>query len=53
MEIGRIFDLHPLILEGIVQTGQRPRVEEYDDFLFLVVKMLHFDKNQEQLLENS
>jgi magnesium transporter len=50
MEIGRIFDLHPLILEDIVQTGQRPRVEEYDDCLFLVVKMLHFDKNQEQVV---
>ena len=49
-EIGRTFDLHPLILEDIVHTGQRPKMEEYDDYLFLVVKMLRFDKDQEKVM---
>ena len=49
-ELGRSFDLHPLILEDIVHTGQRPKMEEYDDCLFLVVKMLRFDKDQEQVI---
>jgi len=49
-ELGRIFDLHPLILEDIVHTGQRPKMEEYDDCLFLVVKMLRFDKDQDQVI---
>lgn len=49
-EIGNSFDLHPLILEDIVHTGQRPRMEEYDDCLFLVVKMLRFDQEQEQVI---
>ncbi|MBU4393602.1 MAG: magnesium and cobalt transport protein CorA, partial [Proteobacteria bacterium] len=50
MEIGRSFELHPLILEDIVHTGQRPKVEEYDDCIFLVVKMLRFDRDQEQVV---
>ncbi|MBU4235040.1 MAG: magnesium/cobalt transporter CorA [Proteobacteria bacterium] len=50
MEIGRSFELHPLILEDIVHTGQRPKVEEYDDCIFLVVKMLRFDQDQEQVV---
>ena len=31
---------HPLVLEDIVNTVQRPKVEDYDDYLFIVVKML-------------
>jgi magnesium transporter len=50
MEIGRSFDLHPLIMEDIVHTGQRPKVEEHDDCIFLVLKMLRFDEDQEQVI---
>lgn len=50
MEIGRNFELHPLILEDIVHTGQRPKVEEYDDCIFLVVKMLRLDQADEQVV---
>lgn len=49
-ELGRSFDLHPLILEDIVHTGQRPKMEEHEDCLFLVVKMLHFDQEREQVV---
>jgi magnesium transporter len=38
--IGEFFNLHPLVLEDIVSTVQRPKVEDYDDYLFIVVKML-------------
>ena len=46
-QIGKAFDLHPLTLEDILNTGQRPKMEEYDDYLFIVLKMLRFDKEQE------
>lgn len=46
-EIGRMFDIHPLTLEDILNTGQRPKMEEFDDYLFFVLKMLHFDKEKE------
>ena len=50
MKIGSGFELHPLILEDIVHTGQRPKMEEYDDYIFLVVKMLRFDQDKEQVV---
>jgi magnesium transporter len=41
-EIGRYFDLHPLIIEDILNTDQRPRMESYDDYIYIVLKMLHW-----------
>ena len=40
-ELGRVFDLHPLIQEDLAHTTQRPKLETYEDQLFIVVKMLH------------
>jgi magnesium transporter len=37
--IGDIFRLHPLTLEDILNKGQRPKVEEYDDQLFVIMSM--------------
>lgn len=42
--IGAAFDLHPLVLEDIVNTTHRPKQEDFDDYLFLVLKMPHFDR---------
>lgn len=39
--IGRQFDIHPLVLEDILNTQQRPKFEEYDDHLFLVFKVIY------------
>ncbi|HEY5673870.1 MAG TPA: magnesium/cobalt transporter CorA [Malonomonas sp.] len=43
-EVGASFGLHALVLEDIVNTGQRPRMEEYDDYLFFVLKMMRYDQ---------
>ena len=42
---GAIFGLHPLVLEDILNTSHRPKYEEHDDFLFLVLKMLSLPEN--------
>jgi magnesium transporter len=39
--LGDLFQIHPLVLEDILNTGQRPRFEEVDDRLFIVVRMLY------------
>ncbi|CAN7310344.1 magnesium/cobalt transporter CorA [Mesorhizobium sp. LjNodule214] len=39
-EIGRIFSLHPLALEDVVNTGQRPKVDFFEDHAFVVVRMI-------------
>lgn len=36
--IGQEFDIHPLVLEDILSTHQRPKLEEYEDYLYLVIK---------------
>lgn len=43
-DIGRAFNLHPLVLEDILNTGQRPKTEEFDDYIFIVLKMIRFDE---------
>lgn len=40
-KLGKYFDLHPLIREDIANTNQRPKMEEYEGFLFIVAKMLY------------
>jgi len=37
---GKHFNLHPLLLEDIANTDQRPKLDDYDTYLFLVMKML-------------
>jgi len=39
-KIGSCFDLHPLVLEDIVHTEQRPKMEDFDDYVFIILKML-------------
>ncbi|MBI2338951.1 MAG: magnesium/cobalt transporter CorA [Deltaproteobacteria bacterium] len=40
-KIGAAFDLHPLVLEDILNTDQRPKMEDHDDYLYVVLKMLY------------
>ncbi len=43
-QIGTHFNIHSLTLEDIVNTGQRPKVEDFEDYIYLVFKMLKFDE---------
>ena len=38
-EIGALFKIHPLVLEDVVNTHQRPKVEVFDDQIFIVTRM--------------
>lgn len=42
-EIGRRFKLHPLVLEDILNTDQRPKIEDYGDYLFLVARFFDYE----------
>lgn len=41
--LGEIFNLHHLALEDVLHLHQRPKVEEYENFLFIVVRMMEPD----------
>lgn len=44
-KVGKYYNLHPLIIEDIVNTNQRPKIDEYPDYLFIVAKMLYHKEN--------
>ena len=41
-EVGDVFGLHPLAVEDAVQAHQRPKLERYDETLFLVLKTVNY-----------
>ena len=43
-QIGGIFKLHPLVIEDILNTEQRPKVDEYADYLFLETRNFYYEK---------
>lgn len=44
-KLGSHFKIHPLALEDIANTTQRPKIEEHGDHIFVVVKLLTYDEN--------
>ena len=40
-KLGHCFGLHPLVLEDILNTDQRPKMEVYGDYVYIVLKMLY------------
>jgi magnesium transporter len=43
-KVGTRFEMHVLTMEDIVNTGQRPKVEDFEDYIYFVFKMLKFDE---------
>lgn len=37
-KVGNAFRIHPLVLEDILNTDQRPKLEDYGDYLYIVLK---------------
>ncbi len=48
--IGQRFDIHPLVLEDIADTTRRPKFEEYDDYLFIVLKMINMENTTNDIV---
>lgn len=44
-KIRETFNIHPLFMEDIMNTGQRAKFEELDDMVFISMKMLQYDKD--------
>ncbi len=45
-KLGTCYGFHPLVLEDIL-SDQRPKLEDYDDYIFIVLKMLYYDEHSE------
>ena len=44
--IGKQFNIHPLVLEDILNTEKRPLIEDYGDYIYMVAKMLSYDDEE-------
>lgn len=47
--IGTEYNVHPLTMEDIVHTDQRPKLEDYENYLFVVTKMVYYEPEKENL----
>jgi magnesium transporter len=48
-KLGEYFGLHPLLQEDILNTDQRPKMEDSEDYLFIVLKMLYHDEAADEI----
>ena len=48
-KVGETFGVHPLVLEDILHTNQRPKLEDHADYLFLVCRMLYVPAGSEEI----
>ncbi|WP_047542006.1 magnesium/cobalt transporter CorA [Methylotenera versatilis] len=44
-QIGDLFHLHPLVQEDILNTQQRPKIDEFDTYVFLEARSFEYDKD--------
>ncbi|SFR47448.1 magnesium transporter [Marinobacter gudaonensis] len=51
--LGDLFDLHDLALEDVLNTGQRPKIELYDDQLFIIAAMPLYDGENLEIVQIS
>jgi magnesium transporter len=47
--IGSCFSLHPLVLEDVMSTDQRPKYEDYGEHIYIVVRMFRYDTQSMQI----
>jgi magnesium transporter len=40
-KVGQEFDLHPLVMEDILNTDQRAKVDDYEDYIYMVARMFY------------
>lgn len=48
-KIGAHFTIHPLALEDIVHTTQRPKLDDYESYLFIIARMIDFDHQKNSI----
>jgi magnesium transporter len=45
------FDIHPLAIEDVLNTAQRPKIERFGEHFFIVSEMVYFDRGGELCFE--
>jgi len=48
-KLGECYGLHPLVLEDILNTDQRPKMEDYGEYLYIVLRMLNESEKSSEI----
>ncbi|AKB44250.1 magnesium/cobalt transporter CorA [Methanosarcina vacuolata] len=48
-KLGSYFNIHPLTLEDVLNTRQRPKTEDYDSYIYSVLKMILLDTKTKEI----
>jgi magnesium transporter len=48
--LGQEFDIHQVVLEDIQNTVQRPKIEEYENLIFLTFRMMQWNEDSSEIL---
>ncbi len=48
-KLGECYGFHPLVLEDILNTDQRPKMEDYGDYLYVVLRMLKYNDQRSEI----
>ena len=48
-KLGAHFGIHPLTLEDIVNTEQRPKIEDMGEYLFIILKMVSYNRSENRV----
>jgi magnesium transporter len=51
-KLGDCFNLHPLVLEDILNTDQRPKIEDFDDYVYIVLRMINYSEDEDNELSS-
>ena len=49
-KLGDRYGLHPLVLEDVVNTGKRPKIDDLESYIFVVLKMLYRDEETDEVM---
>jgi magnesium transporter len=49
-KIGKQFNLHPLTLEDIANTEQRPKMEDFENYIYIVLRMLQYNQQENEIV---
>jgi magnesium Mg(2+) and cobalt Co(2+) transport protein (corA) len=47
-KLGSYFEIHPLTLEDVLNTEQRPKMEDYESYIYAILKMILFDTEKKE-----
>jgi magnesium transporter len=48
-KLGDCYGFHPLVLEDILNTDQRPKIEDYGDYVYIVLRSLDYNDQREEI----